>query len=172
VTTAFDKPEFKIWTLDSKCDLQPHIMIKTSFSEGICFVLESSPTQLVCVDTNKSLNFYDFRHEQEKKDAEQKKLTLEYLTEAVTKGFTQLDTDRSGYLDLDELSPVCDEILVKYCSFYAALDDAAKESAKERLFDWIDADKSGRVSFREFKSSMIATWYEKIPAHILSPVDP
>ena len=88
----------------------------------------------MCVDTNKSLKFYDFRHEQEKKDAEQKKLTLEYLTEAVTKGFTQLDTDRSGYLDLDELSPVCDEILVKYCSFYAALDDAAKESAKERLF--------------------------------------
>jgi hypothetical protein len=40
------------------------------------------------------------------------------------------------------------------------------------LFDWIDADKSGKVSFREFKSAMIATWYEKIPAHILSPIEP
>ena len=48
------------------------------------------------------------------------------------------------------------------------MSDAAKEQAKEKLFDWIDADKSGRVSFREFKAAMIATWYEKIPAHILS----
>lgn len=65
VTTAFDKPEFKIWTLsnDAKCELQPHIMIRTSFTDGICFVLESSPTQLVCVDTDKTLKFYDFRHE-------------------------------------------------------------------------------------------------------------
>ena len=127
MTTAFDKPEFKIWTLVSKCDLQPHIMIKTSFSEGICFVLESSPTQLVCVDTNKSLKFYDFRHEQEKKDAETKKMTLEYLTAAVEKGFTELDTDRSGFLDLEELAPVSHEILTKYCSFYSALSDAGKE---------------------------------------------
>ena len=89
MTTAFDKPEFKIWTLsnDARCELLPHIMIRTSFADGICFVLESSPTQLVCVDTEKSLKFYDFRHEQEKKDAEQKKLTLEYLTEAIVKGF-------------------------------------------------------------------------------------
>jgi len=65
VTTAFDKPEFKIWTLsnDAKCELQPHIMIRTSFTYGICFVIESSPTQLVCVDTEKTLKFYDFRHE-------------------------------------------------------------------------------------------------------------
>jgi hypothetical protein len=70
------------------------------------------------------------------------------------------------------LADVSHEILLKYCSFYKALPDAAKESAKEKLFDWIDADKSGKVSFREFKSAMIATWYEKIPSHILSPDAP
>lgn len=101
VTTAYDKPEFKIWTLsnDEKCELLPHIMIKTSFADGIRYVLESSPTQLVCVDTNKSLKFYDFRHEQEKIDAENKKAILERLTEEVEREFTKIDTDNSGYLD-------------------------------------------------------------------------
>ena len=74
VTTAFDKPEFKMWTFDEeKCQLEPHIMIRTSFTNGIRFVLETAPEQLVCVDTEKTLKFYDFRHENEKKDAEQKK---------------------------------------------------------------------------------------------------
>jgi len=78
VTTAFDKPEFKMWTFDQdKCQLEPHIMIRTSFSTGIRFVLETAPEQLVCVDTEKTLKFYDFRHENEKKDADSKKSQIE-----------------------------------------------------------------------------------------------
>ena len=69
VTTAFDKPEFKMWTFDeSSCALNPHIMIRTSFTNGIRFVLETAPEQLVCVDTEKTLKFYDFKHENEKKE--------------------------------------------------------------------------------------------------------
>jgi len=44
VTTAYDKPEFKMWTFDTeKCQLDPHIMIRTSFANGIRFVLETAP---------------------------------------------------------------------------------------------------------------------------------
>ena len=44
VSTAFDKPEFKMWTFDeAKCSLEPHIMIRTSFTNGIRFVLETAP---------------------------------------------------------------------------------------------------------------------------------
>lgn len=44
VSTAFDKPEFKIWTFDAdKMQLEPHIMIRTSFTNGIRYVLETSP---------------------------------------------------------------------------------------------------------------------------------
>jgi len=67
ITSTFDRPEFKIWTWESgKCELLPHIMIRTSFDNGIRYILETSPEQLVCVDTGSSLKFYDFKHESEK----------------------------------------------------------------------------------------------------------
>lgn len=72
ITATFDRPEFKIWAWESaKCELSPHIMINTSFSSGIKYILETSPEQLVCVDTEKSLKFYDFRHESEKSKKEE-----------------------------------------------------------------------------------------------------
>jgi hypothetical protein len=40
--------------------LQPHIRIETSLSSGISHILEASETQLVAVDTNKTLKFYEF----------------------------------------------------------------------------------------------------------------
>lgn len=67
ITGTFDRPEFKIWSWDAcKCDLQPHIMIATSFANGIRYIVENSPEQLVCVDTHKTIKFYDFKHESEK----------------------------------------------------------------------------------------------------------
>lgn len=124
VTSAFDMPEFKIWTLsnDAACELLPHIMIKTSFTEGISRVLETSPEQLVCVDTNKSLKFYDFRHEQEKIDAEEKKETLAKLETACMDAFTKADSDRNGLLDFEEIRNFSSEILFNYCSTYKAMD--------------------------------------------------
>jgi hypothetical protein len=47
----------------------PHVMITTSFIDGIHFVLQSSADQLVCVDGNKTLKFYDFKHDSEKEKA-------------------------------------------------------------------------------------------------------
>jgi len=40
--------------------MKVHIQIKTSFIEGIKFVVQTSPTQLVAVDFDKTLMFYDF----------------------------------------------------------------------------------------------------------------
>lgn len=37
-----------------------HIQFKTSFSEGIKFVLQTSGTQLVASNFDKTLMFYDF----------------------------------------------------------------------------------------------------------------
>jgi len=100
VTTAFDKPEFKMWTFDQdKCQLEPHIMIRTSFSTGIRFVLETAPEQLVCVDTEKTLKFYDFRHENEKKDADTKKSQIEMIESETEAVFNKADGDRKGYLE-------------------------------------------------------------------------
>jgi hypothetical protein len=69
VTAAFLKPEFKIWKLRNKGEhnrpeLNFHLKIETSLS-GIARILQSSPSQLVCVDNKKTLKFYDFIDRQE-----------------------------------------------------------------------------------------------------------
>jgi len=76
-------------------------MIKTSFTDGISFVLESSPEQLVCVDTNKSLKFYDFRHENEKKFEDALKANLDKMVITADTRFSEIDTDRAGYLEIE-----------------------------------------------------------------------
>jgi len=65
ITSAFDKNEFKIWKLINKHEKfqRPeftfHIKISTSLS-GISAVLQSTPDQIVCVDNEKTLKFYNF----------------------------------------------------------------------------------------------------------------
>ena len=63
VTTCEDMPEFKIWRLSDTSVAVPklsiHIKITTSLS-GIGRILQTSATQLVCVDNDKTLKFYDF----------------------------------------------------------------------------------------------------------------
>ena len=100
MTTAFDKPEFKMWTFDAeKCLLEPHIMIRTSFGNGIRFVLETAPEQLVCVDTEKTLKFYDFRHENEKKEADAKTDKISAIESEAEAVFNKADADRTGFMD-------------------------------------------------------------------------
>ena len=40
----------------------------------------------------------------------------------------------------------------------------------ERLFEWIDTEKLGKLSFREFKSIIIRAYNKKLPIGILEPV--
>ena len=66
VSTAADKPEILIWRLQvnpqaaQTINMKVHIQIKTSFTEGIKYIVQTSPTQLVGVNFDKKLMFYDF----------------------------------------------------------------------------------------------------------------
>ena len=42
--------------------------------------------------------------------------------------------------------------------------------AVERLFEWIDSEKLGKLTFREFKSVIIRAYNKKLPAGILEPI--
>ena len=42
-----------------------------------------------------------------------------------------------------------------------------KTVAIEKMFDWMDVDKSGKVTVREFKTSLIRAWYCQMPPGIL-----
>ena len=63
VSSACDRPELLIWRLgekDGEIKLTVHIRIATTFDNGIKYVLQTSPTQLVCVNHERTLKFYDF----------------------------------------------------------------------------------------------------------------
>ena len=63
VTAAGDKVTFKIWKIaksGNEIDLQMHIKVDTKIQTGIHYVLQTSPTQIVCCNDSNVLKFYDF----------------------------------------------------------------------------------------------------------------
>ena len=53
VSAAADKPEILIWRMQvqgGNVIMKVHIQIKTSFTEGIKYIIQTSPTQLVAVN--------------------------------------------------------------------------------------------------------------------------
>ena len=48
-----------------------HIKIETTLTSGIRFVLQTSPTQIVCVDAGNTLKFYDFVDKNAQKEKEE-----------------------------------------------------------------------------------------------------
>jgi hypothetical protein len=65
ITSAFDKNEFKIWKLVNchekykRPEFTFHIKISTSL-QGISSMMQSTKDQIVCVDNEKTLKFYNF----------------------------------------------------------------------------------------------------------------
>jgi len=60
-TACWNVNEFRIWkyNLESR-SLSKHIKVDSSLDQGIKFLMQSSPTQIVAVDHDKCLKFYDF----------------------------------------------------------------------------------------------------------------
>jgi Ca2+-binding EF-hand superfamily protein len=145
-------------------------MIRTSFSNGIRFILETAPEQLVCVDTEKTLKFYDFRHENEKKDADEKKAQIESIEAETCSVFNVADADKKGYLDQDDAQKMLQVVLTKFDEAFAALELCEQAEAVERLFEYMDSEKIGKITLREFKSTIIRAYNKKLPLGILEPV--
>ena len=82
VSSAADQADIVIWRLEKKpgkIQLNSYIKINTSFTDGIKYILQTSSTQLVGVNYDKTLMFYDFvdKHARaEQKD--QEKATEEF----------------------------------------------------------------------------------------------
>jgi len=97
-------------------------MIRTSFANGIRFVLETAPEQLVCVDTEKTLKFYDFRHENEKRDQEKKKSNIEAIEAETEAIFNKGDADRKGYLEDHQAKELLQVVLNKFDKSFGDLE--------------------------------------------------
>ena len=171
VSTAADKPEILIWRLQvtpqatQTINMKVHIQIKTSFTQGIKYIIQTSPTQLVGVNHEKTLMFYDFVD----KTAQQEKEDMERMTEEfsalVEEAFREADADGNGWLDLDECKPMCESLIR---SFGESLTEEQKEILLEKMFNWLDTDNSGKVTFFEFKVALMRAYIKRsLPEDLL-----
>jgi Ca2+-binding EF-hand superfamily protein len=167
VTAAGDQKVFKIWKTVFTAfnfDMQMHIMIHTSLDNGIHYMLQTGPAQFVCCDNTNVLKFYDFvdnaaLHEKQETEKENKA-----FADLVTAAFNECDVDRSGYLDIEEIKPMCISLIKKFHNDV----NMDEKVMLQRMFDWFDQDGSGMISFHEFKVQMMRAFIlKKLPDEIL-----
>lgn len=172
VTTSTTSEAFYIWRLKSH-DKTPlphyHVRIQTSLVGGIKHVLQTSPTQLVCVNKDKVIKFYDFIDKAAQAEKEEQNKSLEVFNSLVAEAFKEADVDNSGALDLEEVKPLC-ETLIR--SFGGSIAHGQEELMLERMFKWLDSDNSGIVTFHEFKVSLMRAFIHRaLPDELLGNMD-
>ena len=64
--------------------------------------------------------------------------------------FAKLDRDKNGYLDVEELDKLA-QVLLQERNDYDKLTPDQREEEKMNIFDEMDSDKSGYVSYHEVK---------------------
>lgn len=79
----------------SQLTLTPHMRIETSFTPGtgIRYLLEATETQIVAVDTHKTLKFYEFIDKQIKEENELAAQEEEEVIKGLKELFDKYDAD-------------------------------------------------------------------------------
>lgn len=168
VTAVGDQKAFKIWRImrsNGDIDLHMHIKIETTLANGIHFMLQTDAAQLVCCDNTNVLKFYDFVDKLALKEKEENDKDIKKFSELVSAAFREADGDNSGYLDIEEVKPMCLSLIKKFGGSVLPSEEAV---VLEKMFAWLDSDGSGRVSFHEFKVQMMRSYIKKaLPEELL-----
>ena len=82
--------------------------------------MQTSASQLVGVNHDKTLMFYDFVDKTAQSEKEEMDRMTEEFAGLVEAAFREADADGNGWLDLDECKPMCDSLIR---SFGEALTD-------------------------------------------------
>lgn len=157
ITSAFDKNEFKIWKLVNRHekfnrpDFTFHIKIATSLS-GISSVLQSTPDQIVCVDNEKTLKFYNFIDKVAQQEEEQFQEQIKAFQESLVPFIEVMDKDRNGHLDIHGLRGILAKFIASYESQHGlTLSAQEKQDTQDKVLAEMDYDKSGTIDQLELK---------------------
>jgi WD40 repeat protein len=106
-TASLGCPDFRLWLmqLTDQLSLTPHMRIETSFGPpgtGIRYLLEATETQLVAVDTHRTLKFYEFIDKRIKEENERIAKEEEEIIKGLKELFEKYDADQNGLLTFDE----------------------------------------------------------------------
>lgn len=83
----------------------------------------------------------------------------------VEEAFREADADGNGWLDLDECKPMCESLIR---SFGESLTDEQKDILLDKMFNWLDNDNSGKVTFFEFKVALMRSYIKRsLPEELL-----
>ena len=76
----------------------------------------------------------------------------------VEEAFREADEDGNQWLDIDECRPMCESLIR---AFGDLVSEERKAQLLEKLFSWLDADNSGRVTFHEFKVALMRAYIKR-----------
>jgi hypothetical protein len=109
-TSSLGTPDFRIWLMDLQdgyqLSLTPHMRVETSFAPGtgIRYLLEANETQIVAVDTHRTLKFYEFIDKRVKEQNEKIAAEEEEVIKGLKVLFDKYDADQNGILTFDEFT--------------------------------------------------------------------
>ena len=128
-------------------------------------MLQTSPTQIVASNFEKTLMFYDFVDKSAQVEKEELEKTTQEFSLLVEEAFREADSDGNGWLDIDECKPMCESLIR---SFGESLPEDQKEILLEKMFNWLDTDNSGKVTFFEFKVALMRAYVKRsLPEELL-----
>lgn len=109
-TASLGCPDFRLWLMQlsdgNQLSLTPHMRIETSFAPGtgIRYLLEANETQIVAVDTDRTLKFYEFIDKRIKEENERVAKEEEEIIKGLKELFEKYDADQNGMLTFDEFA--------------------------------------------------------------------
>lgn len=117
--------------------------IETSFppGTGIRYLLESNETQIVAVDTHKTLKFYEFVDKRIKLENERLAKEEEEVIKGLKELFEKYDADQNGMLTFDEFSIMAQDYFKTF--------GVDKKAAESNIWSQ-DQDRKLRDIFNEF----------------------
>ncbi len=161
-TASLGSPDFRLWHMQltggSQLSLTPHMRIETSFTpgSGIRYLIESNPTQLVAVDTHRTLKFYEFVDKRIKEETERLAKEEEEVIKGLKELFDKYDADQNGMLTFDEFEIMAQDFFQTFGVDKSLSNKNAQWSSEQQqklreIFEMWDEDGSQYLTKAEMR---------------------